>query len=144
MPCSSPRSSGWRATAWIIEPKMFPMPMPAPSEPRPMPSASAISLPASTLDVASCAIKLNTYSSFGDLMLRLDRRADVDGGKGGEDERLDRDDDHDLEQVEGRGSRDGEQRDPEVADHEDQADEGEDQHVPGEHVRVETDAQADQ
>src|SRR3954451_10939937 len=32
MPWSSPRSSGWRATDWIIEPKMLPMPMPPPPE----------------------------------------------------------------------------------------------------------------
>src|SRR6187401_2942298 len=106
MPWSSPRSSGCRATAWIIEPKMLPMPMPAPSEPRPIPSASAIALPASVLPAASCAIKLNTYSSL-DLVVRLDRRADVDGGKGGEDVRLDRDHDHDLEDVEGGRRPDG-------------------------------------
>ena len=34
------------------------------------------------------------------LVFGLDRRADVDGGQGGEDERLDRDDDDDLEDVE--------------------------------------------
>src|SRR4029450_3604659 len=112
MPWSPPRSSGWRATAWIIEPKMLPMPMPAPSEPRPMPSASAIALPASTLLAASCAIKLNTYSSLS--MLRLDPRADVDGGKRSEDERLDRDHDHDLEEIEERGRADRQRCEPEM------------------------------
>ena len=34
------------------------------------------------------------------LVLGLDGRADVDGGQGGEDVRLDRDDDDDLEEVE--------------------------------------------
>src|SRR5215210_2377182 len=170
MPVSSPRNSGCRATAWIIEPKMLPMPMPAPSEPRPMPSASAIALPASTLLAASCAIKLNILlllldfvvrsrgsrnPSFRgscrlvralpvpdpaeDSVLRLDRRADVDGGKGGEDVRLDRDHDHDLEDVEGRRRADGQRRQDQVAGDEDEADERQDQHVAGEHVRVETD-----
>src|SRR5687768_16227883 len=120
---------------------MLPMPMPAPSEPRPMPRASAIALPASTLLAASWASRLNTFVL---LMLGLDRRADVDGGKGSEDERLDRDHDHDLEQVEGSRRGDGDGRDREVADHEDQPDEGEDQHVAGQHVRVEADGEADQ
>ena len=35
------------------------------------------------------------------LVARLDRRADIDGSQGGEDERLNRDDDHDFEDVEG-------------------------------------------
>src|SRR5207248_10063788 len=104
MPCSSPRSSGWRATDWIMEPKMFPMPIPAPSEPRPMPSASPIAFPAlvTSPDVAARSVCTSPPS----LVLRLDRRADVDGGQGGEEERLDRDDDPDLEEVEAGRSRD--------------------------------------
>src|SRR5882762_7020571 len=100
MPCSSPRSSGWRATDWIIEAKMLPMPMPAPSEPRPIPRASAIALPAlvTSPDVAAMTEWSMRCSS---LVFRLDRRADVDGGQGSEDEGLDRDDDHDLEEIEG-------------------------------------------
>src|SRR5687767_4226613 len=141
MPVSSPLSSGWRATAWIIEPKMLPMPMPAPSEPRPMPRASAIALPASTLLAASWASRLNNCPP---LMLRLDGRADVDGRECGEDKSLDRDDDHDLEEVERSRGGDGHHGDGEVADHEDQPDEGEDQHVAGQHVRVETNGEADQ
>src|SRR5688572_26781289 len=124
MPVSSPRSSGWRATAWIIEPKMLPMPMPAPSEPRPMPRASAIALPASTLLAASWASRLNNCPP---LMLGLDGRADVDGRECGEDERLDRNDDHDLEEIERRGRRNGDNGDGEALEHEDQADEGQDQ-----------------
>src|SRR5213082_357473 len=141
MPCSSPRSSGWRATDWIMEPKMFPMPMPAPSEPSPMPSARPIAFPAlvTSPDVAARSVCTSPPS----LVLRLDRRADVDGGQGGEDEGLDRDDDPDLEDVEDDGDRD--ERDQDVAlDDEDQAEEGEDQHVAGEHVREETDTQRDQ
>src|SRR5919204_2286748 len=97
MPCSSPRSSGWRATAWIIEPKMLPIPTPAPSEPRPMPSARAIALPASTLAAAARSPIMGRSL----LVFWLDGRADVDGGQGGEDEGLDGDDDDHLEQVEG-------------------------------------------
>src|SRR4051812_45944355 len=122
MPWSSPRSSGWRATDWIIEPKMFPMPMPAPSEPRPMPSASAIALPASTPSSVAARRAANmVIGGPSSLVLGLDRRADVDGGQGGEDERLDRDDDHDLEQVEdGRGGHD-EHRERDALQHEHQA-----------------------
>ena len=77
-------------------------------------------------------------------MLRLDRRADVDGGQGSEDEGLDADHDHDLEQVEDRGDRDDDDREDERLQDEDQADEREDQDVAREHVREETDAERDQ
>src|SRR5213592_3193346 len=142
MPCSSPRSSGWRATDWIMEPKMFPMPMPAPSEPSPMPSARPIAFPAlvTSPDVAARSVCTSPPS----LVLRLDRRADVDGGQGGEDERLDRDDDPDLEYVEERRCGHDEHREHDGLEHEHQAEERQDQHVPGEHVRVETHAQRDQ
>src|SRR5881409_154980 len=107
MPWSSPRSSGWRATDWIIEPKMLPMPTPAPSAPRPTPSARPIALPAF---VTSPEVAARSVDIVPPLVLRLDRRADVDGGQGGEDERLDRDHDHDFEQVEGRRHRHGHHR----------------------------------
>src|SRR5262245_18970029 len=121
IPCSSPRSSGWRATDWIIDPKMFPIPTPAPSAPRPMPMASAIALPASATFPLVAARRVPTNVSS--LVSWLDRRADVDGGKGGEDERLDADDDHDLEEVEGRRERNGDDREGDVLEHEDQPDE---------------------
>src|SRR5215218_5430228 len=119
-----------------MEPKMLPMPMPAPSEPSPMPSASAIALPASTPSSTAATRKANTVYL---LVFGLDRRADVDGGQGGEDERLDTDNDHDLEEVEGDGGRNGDHRQDDVLEHEDQADEGQDQHVSREHVREQTD-----
>src|SRR3954451_17435702 len=99
MPCSSPRSSGWRATDWIIEAKMLPMPIPAPSAPRPTPSARPIAFPAfvTSPDVAASRV----FTSFL-LVLSLDCGADVDGGQSGEDERLDPDDDDHLEDVEQR------------------------------------------
>src|SRR5919198_3616642 len=78
------------------------------------------------------------------LMFRLDRGADVDGGQGGEDERLDRDDDRDLEDVEDGGDRHDEDGQDDGLQDEDQADEGEDQDVAGEHVREEPDAERDQ
>src|SRR3954469_2269618 len=99
MPWSSPRSSGCRATDWIIEPKMLPMPTPAPSAPRPTPSARPIALPAFVTSPLVAA-RMVPSMSFSSLVLRLARRADVDGGQGSEDERLDPDDDHDLEEVE--------------------------------------------
>src|SRR5437588_5249779 len=140
MPCSSPRSSGWRATDWIIEPKMLPMPIPAPSDPSPIPSASPIAFPAF---VTSPDVAARSVCTSPSLMLGLDRRADVDGGQGSEDERLDRDHDPDLEDVEDRGDRN--ERDQDVAlDDEDQAEEGQDQDVAGEHVREESDAERDE
>src|SRR3954465_1264484 len=99
MPWSSPRSSGWRATDWIIEPKMLPMPTPAPRAPRPTPSARPMALPALVTSPLVAAISVASMS-FSSLVLRLDRRADVDGRERSEDERLDPDDDHDLEEVE--------------------------------------------
>src|SRR5215470_8542882 len=102
MPVSSPRSSGCRATAWIIEPKMLPMPTPAPSEPRPMPSASAMAFPASaTLPSTAPTMERADMRFPSSLVLRLDRRADVDGRECSEDIGLDRNDDDDLEKVEG-------------------------------------------
>src|SRR5262249_25897509 len=138
MPCSSPRSSGWRATAWIIEPKMLPMPTPAPRAPRPMPSASAMALPASTVPFA--AARGGIIDAFL-LVFGLDGRADVDGGQGGEDEGLDRDHDDDLEQVERSRGRNAKHRNAHVLEHEDEADEGQDQHVARQHVRVQADGE---
>src|SRR3954451_4410961 len=136
MPWSSPRSSGWRATDWIIDAKMLPMPMPAPSAPRPTPSARPIALPAfvTSPDVAASRECIRLFL----LVFRLDRRADVDGGQGSEDERLDRDDDHDFEEVERRRGRHDDHCEEGVLEHEHQPDEREDEHVAGEHVREET------
>src|SRR3954464_11568061 len=141
MPCSSPRSSGWRATDWIIAAKMLPMPTPAPRAPRPTPSARPIALPAF---VTSPGVAARTVpSTCASLVLRLDRRADVDGGQGSEDERLDADHDHDLEQIEDR-RRDDHRQQRERLEDEDQPEEGQDQDVAGEHVGKETDGERDQ
>src|SRR5215468_1427296 len=143
MPWSSLRSSGWRATDWIIEPKMMPMPTPAPAAPSPTPRARPIALPAFvTSPVVAARMVPSMFVSS--LVLRLDRRADVDGGQGGEDERLDADDDDHLEDVEDRRDRQDQRGEPDRLEDEHQADEGEDQDVPGEHVREESDAQREQ
>src|SRR5258705_12902141 len=107
MPVSSPRSSGCRATDWIIEAKMLPMPMPAPSAPRPTPSARPIALPAF---VTSPVVAASRECMWFLLVFRLDGRADVDGGQGSEDECLDGDDDHDFEEIEDGGDRDEDDR----------------------------------
>src|SRR3954452_12814449 len=141
MPCSSPRSSGWRATDWIIEPKMLPMPTPAPRAPRPTPSARPTALPA----FVTSPVGARMYPSMRFLLvLRLDRGADVDGGQGSEDEGLDADDDHDLEDVEDRGDRNDKDREDERLQDEDEADEREDQDVARQHVREKTDAERDE
>src|SRR5437879_5835199 len=80
MPWSSPRSSGWRATDWIIEPKMLPMPTPPPSAPRPTPRARPIAFPA--------------------LVTSPDARGPADAFEVGEDERQQRERQRDGE---GRG-----------------------------------------
>src|ERR1700760_4542546 len=139
MPCSSPRSSGWRATDWIIEPKMLPIPTPAPRAPRPTPSARPIALPAFVTSpvVAARMVLISCLL----LVLRLDGRADVDGGQGSKDERLDPDHDDHLEEVEEDPDRDDDHCEHDALQDEDQADEREDQDVACQHVGEETDAQ---
>src|SRR3954453_13137521 len=142
MPCSSPRSSGWRATDWIIAAKMLPMPTPAPRAPRPTPSARPIALPAL---VTSPLVAARTVpSTRTSLVLRLDRRADVDGGQGGEDERLDADHDDHFEQVEDGRDRQDERGEVDRLEDEHQADEGQDQDVAREPVGEEPGAQREQ
>src|ERR1700746_1755096 len=125
MPWSSPRRWGCRATDWIIEPKMIPMPTPAPAAPSPTPRARPIALPALVTSPVVAA-RMNPIISVSSLVLGLDRRADVDGGQGGEDERLDPDHDDHLEDVEDRRRDDHEYEGQRLED-EDQPEEGEDQ-----------------
>ena len=64
-----------------LEPKMKPMPGPAPAAPRPMPSASAIALPALMTGASASTRKVLSMRGVSFcLVLRLDGRADVDGG----------------------------------------------------------------
>src|SRR6266516_2466742 len=121
---------------------MFPMPTPAPSAPRPTPSARPIAFPAFvTSPVVAARIVAITCSS---LVLRLDGRADVDGGQDGEDEGLDADDDNDLEEIERRRDRDHDNGQHPRLEDEHQADESENEDVACEHVREETNAQRDE
>src|SRR4051794_26717470 len=106
---------------------MLPMPTPAPSAPRPTPRARPTALPAL---VTSPLVAARMVPSMGSsLVLRLDRRADVDGGQGSEDEGLDADHDHDLEEVERGRDRDHDDREHPRLEDEHQADEREDQDV---------------
>src|SRR5438132_8418961 len=139
MPCSSPRSSGCRATDWIIELKMLPIPTPAPSAPRPTPSARPIALPAFVTS-PEVAARSACIASFL-LVFRLDGRANVDGGQGSEDEGLNRDDDRDFEDIEDGRDRHDDNGEHERLENEHQADERENQNVAREHVREEPDAE---
>src|SRR3954454_1566656 len=91
MPCSWPRSSGWRPTASMVLPKMMPTPMPGPIAPKPVARPSTMVFAAS-LTLPSRAMVL--------LVVGVDGSTDVEGGKGCEDVGLQRGDQRRLEQVE--------------------------------------------
>src|SRR5688500_2061024 len=126
-------------------PKMMPMPTPAPTAPRPPPTPSAIALPASAPSSAA-AKRLNMVRSrstevlLSRLVMLGDGAAEVDRGQGGEDERLKRRDQADLEQEEGDTDR---QRDEaehlEAQQYGEAARHEEDDQVAGEDVGEETD-----
>src|SRR6185436_3925634 len=113
MPVISSRISGWRVTDSMTLPKMIPMPTPAPTAPRPPPTPSAIALPAAepASDWANSEKNGRSVCSteVTPLVVLGDRAAEVDGREGGEDERLQRRDQPDLEYEEGDRER---QRDP--------------------------------
>src|SRR6476469_6297383 len=83
-------------------PKMMPMPTPAPTAPRPPPTPRAIALPASAPSSTAAKTMVRRVASTGwtpsDLVGLGDGAADVDGRERGEDERLQRCDQADLEQ----------------------------------------------
>src|SRR5829696_3626770 len=113
MPVISSRISGWRVTDSMTLPKMMPMPTPAPTAPRPPPTPSAIALPASAPSSAAAKMKVRRVASTGGvsllgLVVLGDRAAEVDGRQGGEDERLQRRDQADLEGEEQHAERQGE------------------------------------
>src|SRR3712207_3200230 len=94
-------------------PKAMATPTRAPTAPRPAPTPRAIALPAS--DPASAWAKMvsrrgstSTGAPFRSVVLG-DRAAEVDGGQRGEDERLQRRDEADLEEEQRHGDR---QREP--------------------------------
>src|ERR1700755_722536 len=102
-------------------PKMKPTPTPGPMVPRPAPMPSAIALPA--LRPYSCAVSGSTACARVVTSLMTDRStvlvsllvllgdcaAEVDRGKGGEDEGLQRCDQADFEEEEGDGHRAGDE-----------------------------------
>src|SRR5687768_4201785 len=111
MPVISSRISGWRVTDSMTLPKMMPMPTPAPTAPRPPPTPSAMALPASAPSSAAAKIvnrrgSRSTGCSFG-LVVLGDGAAEVDGSQRGEDERLKRCDQADLEEEQRDADRQG-------------------------------------
>src|SRR3954447_25431733 len=117
MPVISSRISGWRVTDSITLPKMMPMPTPAPTAPRPptTPRARARPAPSPPTDAQGdrAARLLAVFGSGEDeaedhgrnvhcldsLVGFGDRAAEIDGRESGEDERLERGDQPDLEEV---------------------------------------------
>src|SRR3954447_2643080 len=102
MPVISSRISGCRVTDSMTLPKMMPMPTPAPTAPRPPPTPRAIALPASAPSSAAAKTMVMRVASTERISFWLgvlgDRAAEVDGSERGEDERLQRCDQADLEE----------------------------------------------
>src|SRR5215218_6403238 len=146
MPVISSRISGWRVTDSMTLPKMMPMPTPAPTAPRPPPTPTAMALPASAASSAAAKTKLRSMVkkvTMGLLLVGLgDRAAEVDRGQSGEDEGLQGGHQADLEQVKDQPDR--QQRDADAGDAEDHrqaAGHEQDDHVAGEHVGEESNAE---
>src|SRR5436305_13839 len=146
----SSRISGWRVTDSITLPKMKPTPMPGPIVPRPAPTPSAMawrpflgtSWLAAWASVVSESMSMDE-SSFVSVGLG-DRLAEVNGCEGGEDERLQRGDQHDLEQEEDDGQRQGDHADGGESEQDDEpAAHEEDQQVPGQDVGEEPHREGD-
>src|ERR1044071_2720939 len=104
IPVISSRISGWRVTDSMTLPKMMPMPTPAPTAPRPPPTPSAMALPASAPSSTAAKTVVRIVASTGPdsfgLVVLGERAAEVDGSQRGEDERLQRGDQPDLEEEE--------------------------------------------
>src|SRR3954451_5921264 len=140
-------------------PKMKPTPTPGPMVPRPAPMPSAIALPAlrpySCGSTACARVVTSLMTDRSTVLVSLlvllgDCAAEVDRGKGGEDEGLQRCDQAHLEEEEGHGHRAGDEPEDDRAadrqveqDHEAAAHE-EDQQVAGQDVREETNGEADE
>src|SRR5215213_1093414 len=101
MPVISSRISGWRVTDSMTLPKMMPIPTPAPTAPRPPPTPRAIALPASAPSSTAAKTVVRIVASTEGVSFWLvvlgDGAAEVDGSQRGEDERLQRCDQADLE-----------------------------------------------
>src|SRR3954453_12186478 len=105
----SSRISGWRVTDSMTLPKMMPMPTPAPAAPRPPPTPRAMDLPAFETSPSRAAMIDETVVMVAPWFLVGfgDGAAEVDGSQGGEDERLQRGDQPDLEEEEDDPERQG-------------------------------------
>src|SRR3954468_13736991 len=117
------------------------MPGPIVPRPAPLPRASDLVLPLCAMTSIAVAVRLTVSSLVSCLG---DGAAEVDGSESGEDECLQAGDQHDLEDEEGDGDRDGdhaERRHAEEHDH--AAGHEEDEQVAGEQVREESDGQRD-
>src|ERR1700759_2751023 len=94
----SSRLSGWRTTPSITLPKMIPIPTPAPTAPRPPPTAIpnpfVIPEAAAAMGMVWKRASIRTPSR----LVVGGGPADVDSGQGGEDERLQRGHQAQLEQ----------------------------------------------
>src|SRR4051794_3165367 len=143
----SSRISGWRVTDSMTLPKMKPTPTPGPTVPRPAPTPSAIArspLAGASSDAAAGGVGTSPRSTVAPLVLLGDRAAEIDRGESGEDEGLQRGHEAHFEEEEGHGhdDRDGAQR-REPKQHDEAAGHEEDEQMPGEDVREESDAQRD-
>src|SRR6476469_3819962 len=130
-------------------PKMMPMPTPAPTAPRPPPTPRAIALPAAE-PASDCPKTVRTGRSRSStewllLVMLGDRAAEIDGRERGEDERLQRRDQADLENEESDRER---QRDPperlDPQQHREAAGHEQDDQVAGEDVGEKTDGERDE
>src|SRR6476661_10560174 len=143
----SSRISGWRVTDSITLPKMKPTPMPGPIVPRPAPTPSAMAWrPFCTLGWVAAVMTGSSTSMVGSsLSVGFgDGLAEVDGGEGGEDERLQRGDQHHLEQEEDDGQRQRHDADGGEAEQDDEsAAHEQDEQVPGQDVREQPNRERD-
>src|SRR5215213_1178084 len=149
MPVISSRISGWRVTDSMTLPKMMPMPTPAPTAPRPPPTPRAIALPASapSSTAAKTVLRIVASTEGGSFWLVVlgDGAAEVDGTERGEDERLQRRHQAQLEEEQRDAERQREDAEPfepeqdgEAARHE------QDDQVAGEQVGEKTNGERDQ
>src|SRR3954451_11609094 len=128
-------------------PKMKPTPTPGPTVPRPAPTPSAIArrpLAVASLDPWAMMLVTSPRSTVAPLVLLGDRAAEVDRGESGEDEGLQRGDQAHFEEEEGDGYDDRDRAERREAEqHDEAAGHEEDEQVPGEDVREQSDAQRD-
>src|SRR5947209_7423835 len=141
----SSRISGWRVTDSITLPKMKPMPMPAPTAPSPppIPIPSPAEPDEDDDDAANNKRWESTLSSF--VSVGGGGATDVDRGQDRKDERLERGDQPQLEEVDEDAEGQGEPAQERQAENHRQAPGHEqDDHVAGQDVGEQPDGQRDQ